>query len=101
MASKAAGQPCLCQSVPGSGILCIVAGVALLCATRVPTYLNRERHQLQCTHGGPKVPCWCLTLRWMRRYDDMIDKHIFEAGGMCGEEERPVDADKVTDGHQI
>ena len=43
-----AGQPCLCQHVPVSGLALLVIGILLLAITRVPTYLNRERHKLQC-----------------------------------------------------
>lgn len=78
-AAAVAGMPCLCQDVPASGIVCVAVGALLLLATRVPTYLNRDRHKLQCTPGGKQVHCWFLTLRWMRRYDDMIDEPVFGA----------------------
>ena len=93
LAAKAAGQPCLCQHVPGSGIALLVLGVLLLCLSRIPPILNKEHHTMQFVRARPRLhaaaaearsdaaagdvsaqggegrkwPCWCITCRWMKR----------------------------------
>ena len=54
VAGKLAGQPCLCQKVPGSGIALVVLGLFLLCISRIPPYLNRERHMLIIVRTPPR-----------------------------------------------
>ena len=52
VAAKMAGQPCMCQHVPGSGVGLLVLGVFLLLASRIPAYLNRQHHQIQIVRAS-------------------------------------------------
>ena len=57
LAAKAAGQPCLCQHVPGSGIALLVLGVLLLCLSRIPPILNKEHHTMQFVRALARSCC--------------------------------------------
>ena len=57
LAAKAAGQPCLCQHVPGSGIALLVLGVLLLCLSRIPPILNKEHHTMQFVRAALARSC--------------------------------------------
>lgn len=47
IAGKVAGPPCMCQEAPLSAISMLAVGVVMLVATRIPPYLNKDRHMLQ------------------------------------------------------
>lgn len=56
VAAKMAGQPCLCQIVPGSGIGMLMLGVFLLLLSRIPPYLNRQHHQIKIVRASSSRP---------------------------------------------
>lgn len=47
VAGKMAGPPCMCQKAPLSAIVMLLIGLIMLVITRIPPYLNRDKHMLK------------------------------------------------------
>ena len=47
IAGKVAGPPCMCQKAPLSALAMLLLGLFLLAVSRIPPYLNRDKHMLQ------------------------------------------------------
>ena len=112
IAAKAAGPPCMCQKAPLSAVAMLSIGLFMLAISRIPPYLNRDKHMLQLVRvlahssltptpslqrsglsdipasqgkSGRKWPCWCLTCRWMRQCE-----HLSRPSAAFGGHSRPV-----------
>lgn len=47
IAGKVAGPPCMCQKAPLSASAMLLIGLVMLVITRIPPYLNRDKHMLK------------------------------------------------------